>query len=126
MIEIVLLIYPLISSSSPMMQVMLPFRIGKNFCKQFCIHTFRNRYRVLCCIRMHLRIQIFFLIKCFFKQLCIFLPVIIQDVGIYIRNHADLGMSGISLDSFNISTIQFQLIGNTAVSETVENNRWRS
>lgn len=44
--------------------------------------------------------------------------------GIYIRNHADLGMSGISLDSFNISTIQFQLIGNTAVSKTVENNRW--
>jgi hypothetical protein len=45
-------------------------------------------------------------------------------MGIYIRNHADLSMSGVALNCLDISTIQFQLIGNTAVSETVENNRW--
>ena len=73
---------------------------------------------------MHLWIQILFLIKCFFKKLCIFPSVIIQNMRVHIRNHIDLSMAGITLYRLDISTIQFQLISNAAMTETVKYNRW--
>ena len=68
---------------------------------------------------MHLWIQILFLIKRFFKKLCIFPSVIIQNMRVHIRNHIDLSMAGITLYRFDISTIQFQLISNTEIAGTV-------
>ena len=73
---------------------------------------------------MHLWIQILFLIKCFFKKLCIFPSVIIQNMRVHIRNHIDLSMAGITLYRFDVPTIQFQLISNTTMTETVKYNRW--
>ena len=68
---------------------------------------------------MHLWIQILFLIKRFFKKLCIFPSVIIQNMRVHIRNHIDLSMAGITLYRFDISTIQFQLISNTEIAGAV-------
>ena len=73
---------------------------------------------------MHLWIQILFLIKRFFKKLCIFPSVIVQNMRVHIRNHIDLSMAEIPLYRLDISTIQFQLISNTAMTETVKYNRW--
>ena len=44
----------------------------------------------------------FFLIKCFFKKLCIFPLVIIRNMRVRIRNHIDLCMVGITLYCFDI------------------------
>ena len=38
---------------------------------------------------------------------------------VYICNHIDLSMAGITLYRFDISTIQFQLISNTEIAGTV-------
>ena len=68
---------------------------------------------------MHLWIQILFLIKRFFKKLCIFPSIIIQNMRVHIRNHIDLSMTGITLYRFDVSTIQFQLISNTEIAGAV-------
>ena len=43
---------------------------------------------------------------------------------VHIRNHIDLSMAGITLYRLDVSTIQFQLISNAAMTETVKYNRW--
>ena len=53
-----------------------------------------------------------------------FPSVIIQNMRVHIRNHIDLSMTGITLYRLDVSTIQFQLISNAAMTETVKHNRW--
>ena len=43
---------------------------------------------------------------------------------VLIRNHIDLSMAGITLYRLDVSTIQFQLISNAAMTKTVKYNRW--
>ena len=62
------------------------------------LHRFRQRIEQ----RPPLWIQILFLIKCFFKKLCIFPLVIIRNMRVRIRNHIDLCMAGITLYCFDI------------------------
>ena len=62
------------------------------------LHRFRQRIEQ----RPPLWIQILFLIKCFFKKLCIFPLVIIRNLRVRIRNHIDLCMAGITLYCFDI------------------------
>ena len=74
---------------------------------------------------MHGRIQILLTVKGFFEECCITLSVIVDDMGIYVGDHIDLGMSGITLHCLNITTVKLQLVSNRGVTETVEYNRWQ-
>ena len=62
-------------------------------------------------------------VKCLFKELCILLPVIIQDMRVLVRDHLGLRMTGIALNCFNITPVQFQLIGDTGMSQAVKYHR---
>ena len=49
-------------------------------------------------------------------------PVIIQDVRVLVSNHLRLCMTGVSLNGFDVAAVQFQLIGDTGVAQTVKNH----
>ena len=71
---------------------------------------------------MYIRIKIFLIIKGILHSLCILPPVLINDMAIYLCYHVRLCMSGISLDCFDISTAQFQLVCNTCMAQTMKNH----
>ena len=89
--------------------------IRQYFCQKFRIDFISNSSIIIFLLYMHLWIQILFLIKCFFKKLCIFPSVIIQNMRVHICNHIDLSMARITLYRLDVSTIQFQLISNAAM-----------
>ena len=55
--------------------------------------------------------KFFVIVKDIFKELCIGPPVIVQNVGILVCDHLCLCVSRVALDGFDISSVQFQLIG---------------
>ena len=64
--------------------------ICQYFCQKFRIDFISNSCIIIFLLYMHLWIQILFLIKCFFKKLCIFPSVIIQNMRVHIRNPSKL------------------------------------
>lgn len=62
-------------------------------------------------------------VECLLEQFCIFLPVLIENVGVLIRNHGCLRMTGVALYGLDVTLIQLQFIGDAGVAETVKDNR---
>ena len=69
---------------------------------------------------MHTRIQILLLIKGLLEEFRIFSTIIINDMRVYIGDHINLGMTGVSLYRLDVTAIQLKLIGNTGMAKTVE------
>ena len=71
-------------------------RISQNLHQKVRIHTFRNSHRI-CCLTsictLHLRIKIFPVIKRILHPLCIFSPVLVNDMAIYLCYHVRLCIS---------------------------------
>ena len=64
------------------------FQIVQHLHKCLCIYSIRHFDFLLSCVwPLHIRIQIFFLIKCILDQLCIFLTVFIQDMSILVLEY---------------------------------------
>ena len=73
-------------------------------------------------IPSHLRVQILLPVKCFLKQLSVFSSVFVDDVGVDVGHHGDLGVAGVALYGFDVTAVQFEFIGDAGVAETVEND----
>ena len=56
-------------------------------------------------IGMHARIQILLLVKGLLKEFRIFSAIIINDMRVYIGDHIDLGMTGVSLYRLDVTAI---------------------
>ena len=56
------------------------------------------------------------------KTLCIQTPIIIQDMCILLCDHRSLCMAGVTLNSFDITAVQFEFVCNTGVSEAVKDH----
>ena len=54
---------------------------------------------------MHTRIQILLLVKGLLEEFRIFSTIIINDMRVYIGDHIDLGMTGVSLYRLNVTAI---------------------
>ena len=72
---------------------------------------------------VQIRIQVLALVECFLKQLRVLPAVFVNDMAVYIRYHIGLGVSGVSLDGFDIAAVQLQLVCDAGVSEAVKYNR---
>ena len=59
-------------------------------------------------------------VKSCLKFLCVDLAVFVQDMRIDFRDHVNLCMTGISLGSFEIPFVQFQLVGRAGVTQGME------
>ena len=62
------------------------------------------------------------LIEEIIKTLCIQTPIIIQDMCILLGHHRSLCMAGVTLNSFDITAVQFELVCNTGVSKAVKDH----
>ena len=56
------------------------------------------------------------------KTLCVQTPIIIQDMCILLCDHRSLCMAGVTLNGFDITAVQFELVCNTGVSEAVKDH----
>lgn len=74
---------------------------------------------------LHEPIQPLSPIKSLPKQIRVMHPVIVQNVGILIRDHLRLCVTGISLNRFDVAAVQLQLIGDAGMAQTVEDNLWQ-
>ena len=98
-------------------------RIAKYFHQQFGIYSLRYGNLIFFLfLLMYIRIKIFLIIKGILHKLRILPSVFIKDMTIHFRYHVRLCMSGISLDCFDISTAQFQLVCNTCMVQTMKNH----
>ena len=68
--------------------------------------------------------QVLFLLEGILEQLGVFPPVFVDDMGVYIRDHVDLGVSGVSLYGFDVATVYFQFAGDAGVAQAVEVDLW--
>ena len=59
-------------------------------------------------------------VKRFLKQLSVLHAVVIEDMGIQIRDHLRLGVTGITLYGFDVSAVQFKLICDTGMAQAVK------
>ena len=68
--------------------------VAQYLCKHFRIHAFRycNGGPGMMFIPSHLRVQILLPVKCFLKQLSVFSSVFVDDVGVDVGHHGDLGV----------------------------------
>ena len=66
--------------------------------------------------------QIRISIKGTLKLLGIDLSVLVKDVGVHFCNHVDFSMVRISLSSFQIAVVEFELVGGAGMSERVEHH----
>lgn len=66
---------------------------------------------------MDLGIQVLLSVKCVFNKLGIPATVFIDDVGVNVCDHGDLGVAGVSLDGFNVAPVQFEFVSDARVSE---------
>ena len=64
-------------------------------------------------------------IKRLLEQICVMHPVIVQNMGILIRDHLRLCVTGIPLNRFDVAAVQLQLIGDAGMAQTVEDNLWQ-
>lgn len=56
------------------------------------------------------------------KTLCIQTPIIIQDMCILLCDHRSLCMAGVTLNGFDVTAVQFELVCNTGVSEAMKDH----
>ena len=73
--------------------------------QELCIHICREFYCLSGHIGMHARIQILLLVKGLLKEFRIFSAIIINDMRVYIGDHIDLGMTGVSLYRLDVTAI---------------------
>ena len=66
---------------------------------------------------------VFVTIKLLFKTLGINASVVVENVGVNIRDHLDLRVSRITLYRLNIAAVEFELVSDARMTETVEHNR---
>ena len=97
------------------------FRTLEDFCEKFRINSGRNR-RCRCC-RFRWCHSFFSLIKGIFNQLRIVHAILIQDVRILVGNHLCLRVTGVTLNGFDITAVQLQLISDTGMTQRMEDNR---
>ena len=108
-------LYPLFQISGKRCQKRCHFRVRQNFCQQFgiyslcaCFHfslpgicrslrCFMNRFSTLSPIKRLL------------EQIRVMHPVIVQNMGILIRDHLRLCVTGISLNRFDVAAVRFSL-----------------
>lgn len=62
-------------------------------------------------------------VECLFKQLRVFLPVLIENVGILVSNHGCLCVTGVTLYGLDVALVQLELVGDTGVPKAVEDDR---
>ena len=48
-------------------------------------------------------------VECLFKQLRVFLPVLIENVGILVSNHGCLRVTGVTLYGLDVALVQLEL-----------------
>ena len=70
----------------------------------------------------HFRLCALMLVEEIIKTLCIQTPIIIQDMCILLCDHRSLCMAGVTLNSFDITAVQFEFVCNTGVSEAVKDH----
>lgn len=73
-------------------------------------------------IASHLRVQILFSVKCLLEQFGVFSSVFVDDVGVDVGHHGDLGVAGVALYGFDVTAVQFEFIGDAGVAEAVEDD----
>lgn len=60
------------------------------------------------------------------QSLSVYAAILVDDVRVDICNHFYLSMTRVALDGFHIATIEFQLVGDTGVTERMEYNMRQS
>ena len=95
-------------------------QFGKCYCR-ICINraVFRDGLR---CLMGHFGFGSLVLVEEIIKTLCIQTPIIIQDMCILLCDHRSLCMAGVTLNSFDITAVQFEFVCNTGVSEAVKDH----
>ena len=97
------------------------FRIGEQLhhklgihsgCVRLRIHSLRNRRR-FCYLSA---------VKGVFKKFGVGLTVIIQNMRILVGDHGGLSMTGVTLNSLDISAVQLQLVCNARMTQAMEDN----
>lgn len=61
-------------------------------------------------------------VKSFFESFGVFLSVFVDDMGVDVRYHADLGVAGISLDRLDVAAVELEFVGHAGMTEAVKHD----
>lgn len=103
--------------------------ITEKFGKLVRIQTvrFSHLHRgLLLCAGPVLRLRTMPFIEGLLDQLRIRLPVFVQNMGVLIRYHLRLRMTGVTLHRLDVTAAQLQLVGDAGMADTVEDGGGRS
>lgn len=90
-------------------------------CRHFRVLQELHQQGRISCIRSRLlRLLIPAGVECLLKELRVLPAVIVEDVGIQVGNHLGLGVPGVTLHRFDVSPVEFQLVGDAGVAQRVK------